>query len=262
MLEACDLSVRFGNSMLAVDRASLQVCSGQVLALCGPNGAGKSTLLSVLAGDLQPNQGAALLDGRPVSSWRPADLARRRAVLEQQPGLSGNFTVAQLAALSVGIEASPERMMTIISEALADVGLSGRADYQVNRLSGGQRHRAHLARVLSQLASASDTDGQYLLLDEPTSGLDLVHQLAVMSVARRVAARGVGVLVVLHDLNLAAAFCDRIGLMKEGRMVAMGPPDTVLTNSLLSGVYSTEVRVIPRDDGFLNVQPVYPAHVR
>ena len=257
MLEAMDLTVRFGASTLAVNNVSIAVKPGKVLTLCGPNGAGKSTLLAVLAGDLKPTSGEALLDNQPVRSLGTEVLATRRAVLEQSPSLSAAFSVRQLAGLSIGIEVSPRDTDAIIADVVSDVGLSPRINDRVDLLSGGQRHRAHLARVLGQLAAAGERNGQYLLLDEPTASLDLVHQIAVMKVARRAASRGVGVLVILHDLNLAAAFSDEVVLLAAGRLVDSGPPAAVFTSEQLSEIYEASIDVVSDPSSALRIFPVF-----
>lgn len=257
MLEAHKLTVKFSTNTIAVRNATFAIRPGEVVTLCGPNGAGKSTLLSALAGDQLATVGHTFIDGQRLSSLKPSDLARKRAVLEQSPGLTAAFTVSQLAGLSVGIDVSPTDTCQIIDQALKDVGLLGDAQKYVALLSGGQRHRAHLARVLSQLAAAGEQSGKYLLMDEPTSSLDLAHQISVMKVARRVAARGVGVLIVLHDLNLAAAFSDRVALMHRGELLLEGPPIDVFTEDLLSDVYETALKVEVFSSKSIQVTPVY-----
>ncbi|PZQ51701.1 MAG: iron ABC transporter [Rhodovulum sulfidophilum] len=239
--------------------ASLEARPGAVLALCGPNGSGKTTLLSALAGDLAPWQGRVTLGGSDLSALRPAALARGRAVLEQSPSLSADFDVATLAALGIPREVPPGAAREIVAAALAAVDLAERAGVSVARLSGGQRHRAHLARALAQLAAGRGLGaGHALLLDEPTASLDVAHQIGVMRAARGAAREGAAVVVVLHDLNLAAAFADRIALMAEGRIVTEGAPAEVLTEAGLSALYGTPLRV-DRAGGVLRVTPDFAA---
>ncbi len=257
MLEAQNLTIQFGRNVIAVKDADLQIKGGEVVTICGPNGAGKSTLLAALAGDITPSQGEACLDGAPLGSFGPAELARKRAVLEQSPSLTAAFSVDQLAGLSIGIEIPPQETEQIIRRSLMDVGLSERAADSVQLLSGGQRHRAHLARILGQLAAAGEQQGTYLLMDEPTASLDLVHQISVMKVARRAASRGVGVLVVLHDLNLAAAFSDRIVLMRQGQVIADGSPSETLTAERLTDIYEAEILVDHSPPNPLRITPVF-----
>jgi iron complex transport system ATP-binding protein len=255
MLEAQGIWHGFGSTEVLRD-VSVKVRPGEMVALCGPNGAGKSTLLAVMAGDYAPQQGLVHIDGQSVTGLPPDVLARRRAVLEQTPTLSAAFTVRELLALGIPRDVPPERANLLISETLSDVSLLDRADDNCLILSGGQRHRAHLARVLVQLA-ASDRACGYLMLDEPTASLDIAHQIATMRIARRAARLGEGVLVVLHDLNLAAAFADRVVLMHQGRVVADGTGTDVFTAARLSAIYETEIVVEEAMDGRPRIVPVY-----
>ncbi|QDL91893.1 ATP-binding cassette domain-containing protein [Paroceanicella profunda] len=239
---------------------TLAVHPGELLALCGPNGAGKSSLLSLLAGDRRPDTGAARLSGAPVTSLSPARLARARAVLEQAPASALPFTVEALAGLGIPREIAPAEARRLVSGVLADTRLEARARVPLSRLSGGQQLRAHLARTLAQLrAGRLLGGGHWLLLDEPTASLDIAQQIVTMRLAAAEARAGAGVVAVLHDLNLAAAFADRIGLMEAGRLVALGPPRTVCTPSRLGQLYATEVRVETGPDGTLRILPSYGA---
>lgn len=156
----------------------------------------------MLVGEQRPGGGAALIDGQPLATLSPAMLAERRAVLEQSPTLSGGFTVAELVRLGAeAVPRSPAEPGTLVARALAATGTTGHADRPTDRLSGGERSRAHLARVLAQLwAGQAAGHRGWLLLDEPTASLDLAHQVAVMRTARAAADAGAGVLCVLHDL--------------------------------------------------------------
>ncbi len=255
MLEARDATLRRGGR-LALAGVSLALAPGELVAVCGPNGAGKSSLLGVLAGDLRPDAGTATLFGRPLAAHGAAALAVRRAVLEQDPALAAPFTVAGLVALGAGIAPPHADADAIAAQAMAAAGVSALADRRADRLSGGERARAHLARVLAQLAAGrAQGGGHCLMLDEPTASLDLAHQVAVMEAARRAAAEGAGVLAVLHDLTLAAAFADRVALMAEGRVVADGPPAAVFDAARLSRVYGAAVAVDRRADGALRIAP-------
>ncbi|WP_118133931.1 ATP-binding cassette domain-containing protein [Oceanicella sp. SM1341] len=239
---------------------SFDVRPGELLALCGPNGAGKSSLLSVLAGDRAPERGAARLNGAEITSLPAATLARARAVLEQSPATALPFTAEALAGLAIPRAIPPAEARAIAATALADVGLADRARVPLSRLSGGQQLRAHLARTLAQLRAGRQLGGgHWLLLDEPTASLDIAQQIATMRIAAAEARAGAGVVAVLHDLNLAAAFADRIGLMEAGRLVALGPPRAVCTPSRLGRLYATEVSVETGPDGALRILPHYGA---
>lgn len=256
MLEAQDLRLTYG-AHIAVDGLTAALAPGEVLALCGPNGAGKSTLLAALAGDLKPTAGRLRLDGEDLGRLSPAALAERRAVLEQAPSLSAAFTVRDLVGLAVPPSLPPAAAEAVVRMALSSLGLSGLASRRVAALSGGQQHRAHFARALAQLSAGQRLGGgRYLLLDEPTASLDMGYQVEAMQAACRAAAQGAGVCVVLHDLNLAAAYADRILLMAAGRLVAVGAPADVLTADRLSRLYGTTIAV-SQIDGRPHVRPVY-----
>jgi len=245
MLEARDITVTIDGSAL-LRRVSLAAPDGRVLVLIGPNGAGKSTLLRVLCGELLPSQGEVLLDGRPLRSYRAAELARRRAVVPQSSQLSFPFTaleVAMLGATVPGFEVSTASAARSALEALDAVGLSPLANRLYVHLSGGERQRVHIARALCQLAAPTvrGSGARCLLLDEPTANLDLAHQTLVLEAARRQAQQGVGVVAVMHDLNLAAALADEVALLVRGEVVARGPAGEVLRHELLSAAYGCEV---------------------
>ena len=257
MLAASDLHLALGGRP-ALSGAGLALRPGEVTALLGPNGAGKSTCLACLSGALRPESGRVEMDGADPAALSPAALARARAVLEQSPAEGLPFTVAALAALAVPVEVPPAEARALVRRALAAAGLSGFEDRPVRALSGGERRRAHLARALAQLlAGRSLGAGRWLLLDEPTAGLDLAHQAAILRAARAAAAEGAGVLAVLHDLALAAAFADRVAIMAEGRVVADGPPAEALAPDRLAAVYGLPVEVRRRADGALAVAPLY-----
>ncbi len=204
---------------------SLAVAGGEIVALVGPNGAGKSTLLRVLAGDAAPTAGRVLIDGRSIGSYRPRELARRRAVLPQQTVLPFAFTVREVVEMG-RFARRGEDDLAAIGRALVAAEASHLADQVFSTLSLGEQARVSLARVLAQ-------EAPILLLDEPTAALDLRHQGIVMALARRMAHDGGMSVVVLHDLNLAATWADRIVLIADGAVIADGAPIEVLTGELL-----------------------------
>jgi iron complex transport system ATP-binding protein len=238
-----------------LDRVDLQVGPGELVALIGPNGAGKSTALSVLAGDLPPTAGTALIDGVEAHRLRPIELGRRRAVLLQQKGVSFSYPVREVVAMGRTPWArTPEasRDDERIADALARTGVEHLVDRDVTTLSGGELARVSLARVLAQ-------DCPIVLLDEPTDALDLGHREQVLSLAAELARGGGAVLAVLHDLDLAAAYADRVVLLHDGRVVAEGRPEEVLTASRIGDVYDHPVEVVPHpSSGVPLVLPVRP----
>lgn len=220
--------------------ADLALHAGEVHALVGPNGAGKSTLFGVLAGDIVPGAGQVTLDGRDLREIPARELARLRAVLLQQNEVAFAFTVDEVVrmgrapwARTPGEEADDD----IVARALAATDLAELAGRSVRSLSGGERARVALARVLAQ-----DTD--ILLLDEPTAALDLRHQEDVLRIARRRAAEGAAVALVVHDLNAALAYSDRATLLSRGEIVASGDPAEVLTAERIEEVYGQAVDIL------------------
>ena len=259
MINGLNLSLSFGNKKVLND-ASISILPGEVLVVCGPNGAGKSTLLSALAGDHKSLRNSVVYEGVRLNEMSSQTLAEKRAVLEQSPSLSANFTVREVIGLSIPLGLSPSRTDVLVKSIIADLALNDLQDQAVNTLSGGQRHRTHLGRVLAQLKANKELgkDG-FLFLDEPTASLDLAYQIYVMKTARLVAEEGTGVMVVLHDLNLAAAYADRIALMKNGRIECVGSVKKVLTSQRLTNIYETAVSVAHHSNGQLSILPEYIA---
>ncbi|MBT0992721.1 heme ABC transporter ATP-binding protein [Cellulomonas sp. DKR-3] len=224
-----------------VDGVDVAVAAGQVHALVGPNGAGKSTLLAVLAGDRTPDAGEVRLAGEPLPA--AAELARRRAVLLQEHTLTFPFTAEQVVAMGRapwrGTPAADQDEV-VVDAALRATDVGHLAVRTFPTLSGGEKARTAFARVLAQGTGV-------LLLDEPTAALDIAHQEQVLGIARRCAGLGMAVVVVLHDLSLAAAYADRVTVLERGGVAATGTPDEVLTPELLTRVYAHPIDVIRRE---------------
>ncbi|MDZ4327186.1 MAG: heme ABC transporter ATP-binding protein [Pseudomonas sp.] len=241
MLRTQDLQILRGRKIVLTD-ITLELNPGEVLGVLGPNGAGKSTLLGALCGELPANQGCVWLDERELRDWTGAQRAQRLAVLPQVSTLDFAFRVEEVVGMGrLPHQSGRVRDDEIVAAALqaADAGhLSGRSYLA---LSGGERQRVHLARVLAQLWPGEA--GQTLLLDEPTSMLDPLHQHTTLQAVREFADRGAAVLVILHDLNLAARYCDRLLLLEGGRPVALDTPEQVLRPEPLKAVFGLEVLV-------------------
>jgi iron complex transport system ATP-binding protein len=221
----------------------LAVEHGEVLALVGPNGAGKSTLLSVMSGDLAPTVGSVELGGRHLGTFRHIELARERAVLTQENQLSFPFSVGQVVYMGRSPWTRTPKFDeddVAVAEAMIAMDVDQLAPRRYTSLSGGEKARVSLARVLAQRTAI-------VLLDEPTAALDLRHQEDVMRSVRALASTGTAVLVVVHDLSLAAAYADRIAIVAKGTLVASGPPLEVLTAERVSEVYGLEVEVTIHD---------------
>jgi iron complex transport system ATP-binding protein len=235
-VDATAITVRAGHAVL-LDGVSCSAEPGEAIAIAGPNGAGKSTLLRVLSGDRRPEHGEVRLKGRPLAQFSARSLAHHRAVLSQTTVIAFPFTVAEVVAMGIP-DGNPRERGAAVDAALDEVGLTGFRDRIITTLSGGEQHRAHLARVLVQLASGEREHGPgLLLLDEPTASLDLHHQIDFVALARERAAQGTTVVAVLHDLNLAATFADRILMLHRGKVAADGAPQITITERLLADVF-------------------------
>ncbi len=211
---------------------SAEFKSGEVVAIMGSNGAGKSTLLKVLAGVSRNFSGATQINGRSIRYYSPEELARVRGVLSQQIALEFPMKVIEVVLLGrfpYRNVISREGNLKIVRDCLDQVGMSSFSDRSITTLSGGEKQRVHLARVLAQLRDNSD-ECKFLLLDEPLASLDIGQQYKLLKQLRLlVKRRNVGVVIIVHDLNLARLFCDKILLLHKGDMVAQGPPEEVLS---------------------------------
>jgi iron complex transport system ATP-binding protein len=227
-----------------VDGLDLDVVAGTITAVIGPNGCGKSTLLRALGRLLKPTAGHVLLDGRRIDKMPTREVAKILGLLPQAPSAPEGLTVADLVARGRHPHQSWVRQWSrddeaVVAEALEWTDMAELAERPVDELSGGQRQRAWISMALAQ-----GTD--LLLLDEPTTYLDLAHQVDVLELIGRLhTERGRTVVVVLHDLNLAARYAERLVAMKDGVLVASGTPREVLTEQLLADVFELEARVIP-----------------
>ncbi|WP_291794667.1 heme ABC transporter ATP-binding protein [Brevibacterium sp.] len=240
LIRVRDVVVEFGEKRV-LDGIDLDIRAGEVLAIVGPNGAGKSTLLNVITGDAELVSGNVEVDGHAWHAWTGRELAMRRAVLLQQVDVSFPFTALEVTEMGRSPWANlPESQNDeqIVHGALARTETSHLVARSYSSLSGGERARVALARVLSQTAAA-------MLLDEPTAALDIRHQEQVLATARRYAATGSAVVVIIHDLDLAGAYADRVAVLAHGRIAADGPPEEVFSAELLSHVYDYPVHVVP-----------------
>ena len=222
-----------------IKNVSLQVFPGEVLALVGPNGAGKSSLLSIMAGDTPATSGTALLSGSDVTKYRPDQAARLRAVLMQSNQVSFPFTVWEIVEMGRAPwsrTASRGEDNEAIADALGRADVESLTERRFNQLSGGERARVSLARVLAQRTPV-------VLLDEPTAALDLKHQESVMTTVRDIANQGRAVVVVVHDLSVAAGYADRVAMLDSGRLEAIGAPREVIGSERVSRIYGLEVDI-------------------
>lgn len=237
--------VRF--SLAGIDllkSTSLILPAGKVVGLVGHNGSGKSTLLKLLARQLPASGGALRFGGRPIESWSSRAFARKVGYLPQTTPQAPGMLVRELVALGRypwhgALGRFGEHDRAAVAKAMDLTGLASFAGRHVDSLSGGERQRVWLAMLVSQ-------DAQYLLLDEPTAALDLAHQIEILTLVHQLSHEaGVGVVVVLHDVNMAARFCDEIIALHSGRLIARGMPDQVVTPDVLRAIYGLDVGVMP-----------------
>lgn len=244
MLALADVSVRLGPRTV-LDGVSCSLAGGELLGIIGPNGAGKSTLLRVMAGLVRPDTGSVWLDGRALHAWPAMARARRIGYLAQSAPLHWPLDVRTVVALGrlpwrQGWFGVDEAAPAAIDAAMRDAEVEGLRDRLVNELSGGERTRVMIARLLA-------ADPTILLADEPVAALDAYHQLHAMEVLAGRAARGTAVAVVLHDLSLAARFCDRVLVLHHGKVVACSGARDVLQPAVLEPVYGVRMRVIDEE---------------
>jgi iron complex transport system ATP-binding protein len=250
MLESRGLTCHRG-ARRVLDQIDLDLPPGEVLGVLGANGAGKTTLLSTLAGELPARAGTLSWDGRPLSGMNARELARRRAVLPQSPSLGFDLSVGEV--VTMGAYPYPELTvadeLALVARALRLADAESLAMRRYPGLSGGEQQRVQFARALLQVL-ACRLPGQYraLFLDEPIASLDPRHQLQLLRAVRDLSrSDGLAVLVVLHDVNIAARWCDRLLLLSSGRAVAHGTPEDVLTPANLEDVYGLPALVRPGD---------------
>jgi iron complex transport system ATP-binding protein len=234
------------------------VAPGELVALLGPNGSGKTTLLRMAVGLLAAGSGSVEVDGRPVAAWSRREIAQRIAILPQLPTVPDGFRVEELVEMGRAPHARSRFGATIedasaVERALLDADAMDMVGRPVDELSGGERQRVLVAMALAQ-------EPQLLLLDEPTLHLDLAHQVSLLTAIRRLRARrGLTVLAVLHDLNLAAAFAPRIAVLHEGALAADGDPARVLTPELVERVFGVRVAEAHAADGSRHLALRFPA---
>jgi iron complex transport system ATP-binding protein len=227
-----------------LNEIDLAIKPGELVGLIGPNGSGKSTLIKCLSRVLTPQRGRVWLDGRELAVLNAQQIARHIAVVSQAVELPPGFTAFEIVLMGRMPHLDwwrneNARDKNIARVAMGATGTWSLADRLVNQLSGGERQRVVIARALAQ-------EPQILLLDEPTAHLDVKHQIEVMELVRRLnRERGLAVLVVSHDLNLAAQYCSRLVLFKEGRVYKTGSPREVIAPDVLRDVYGVDLLVLP-----------------
>ncbi len=241
-IDITNLTVSY-NTFNAVNSISLQVYKSQLAVIVGPNGCGKSSLLKCIARLIAPTQGTIHVTGSNIWDLKPKDAARLIAMLPQSPTAPEGMTVSNLVEFGRHPYQSLFRQWSDADEeavqaAMKNTGVADLADRPLDKLSGGQRQRAWLAMTLAQQSPV-------ILLDEPTSALDLGHQIEALQLAKSLAENGRTVIIVLHDLMAAVRFADVLIAMKDGKLIAVGPPHEIVSTDLVKQLYGIDADIIP-----------------
>jgi iron complex transport system ATP-binding protein len=226
-----------------VDEVSLELNPGEILAVLGPNGAGKSTFFKLLAGDIKCKHGEIEYNGHDIHKLKSRELAEVRAVMPQHTQVNFPFTVQEVVELGL-ISTKVKNPSVLIDEVLEATNTAHLKSQVFNTLSGGEKQRVQLARVLVQIWETKPFP-RYLLLDEPTSSLDIAQQHAVLKILRTLKTRNIGILVILHELNLAGQYADKIALLKNGVIAKTGCVEDVLEEEILAHVFDHPIHLIP-----------------
>jgi iron complex transport system ATP-binding protein len=243
VLELQAVSLKKGNKYL-LNTLNVRIQPGELTIILGPNGAGKSTLLNCMTGAEPDYHGCIQFEGKALRDWSIGELSKRRAVLSQLSAITFSFSVLEVVQMGIQNDAILEDSRAVCLDALDQMGVISLANTSYPLLSGGERQRVQIARTLVQLATSEDSLTKYLFLDEPTSALDLHHQLALMKKLKRLANNGMAIVCVLHDLQLASQYADKIILLKQGELVGIGDASTQLTELTIESLYHVPNHVI------------------
>lgn len=254
MFIAENISKRIGRKTL-LDRCSLRLEPGTFTAVVGPNGAGKSTLLNILTGEKRGTAGRITLNGKPLKNYKNDELSRLRAILPQHTMVNFPFSVEQVVEIGrYPHQTDGTENARVVQEALHATGLQDFAERLYQTLSGGEQQRVQMARVMAQLHSRDTDTPKYALLDEPTASLDLAQQHGLLDLARQLCQKNIAVLAVLHDLNLALQYADRILFLKKGETIAYGTTAEIVNREIIERTFSHPVRLL-RESGQTIIVP-------
>lgn len=229
-----------------LNNVDFSISPGELVVVLGPNGAGKSSLLKVMSGEYNFYEGELQLNGARYSRLPVGDIARMVGVLPQSSQLVFPFSVSEVVMLGrLPHSSGRARDLEIVKQVIDKVDMTHLMDASYPSLSGGEKQRVQLARVLAQIWERSAFGPRYLLLDEPTSALDVAHQQLTLQLARELAGQGIGVMAILHDLNLAAQYGDRIVMLQQGEIAAQGTVEEVLEPELIRQLFSIDVSIMP-----------------
>ena len=226
---------------------SIEIMPGELLTVLGPNGSGKSTLLKLISGDITPTKGEIFIDSEPLKTISIRRRALKRSVMSQSQQIMYDFSVEDIIRmgwLNDLKNKSNFNFLNILKDISSECEISHLLNRSINNLSGGEQRRVHFARALIQLKNdLNNQDNKYMLLDEPTANLDISYELNLIKILKKEVSNGIGVFLILHDLNLALNFSDKIALLKEGRLVEFGQPMKIFNDKTLSEIYDTPISV-------------------
>lgn len=245
MLQAQDIHFCIRNLPI-IDKASISLSPGELTIILGPNGAGKSTLFKVLAGDIPCKYGKVAYNGAPINGFSAKNLALVRAVMPQHSSLTFPFKALEVVELGL-LACGTSHRADLVEEVMKETHTWGLKDQLYGNLSGGEKQRVQLGRVLTQIWDKKPFP-RYLLLDEPTSSMDIALQHHVLRIIHKIKKRNIGVLAILHDLNLAANYADKVILLKKGRILYQGPVKEVMTAANLEEVYEHPIQVFSESE--------------
>ena len=245
-IECNNLSYSVLNTSI-LSNVSLAINPGEIVSLIGPNGSGKSTLINVLAGDISPTRGIVVYGGLPINTLSLEKRAKTRSVMSQSHEIMFDFSVREIIEMGL-IEYGADPVNVLLTDPVMEVAESCYVAQFLNRkfktLSGGEQRRAHLARSLLQIWKLSEHDDErYLILDEPLSNLDLFHQYKIAELLSNLANKGIGILLVAHDLNIVANISNRVAILQQGSLLHDGKPKEVLTEINLAQVFCLPLKV-------------------
>ena len=240
------VSLKLDNRQILKD-VSLEINEGEIVSVIGPNGAGKSTLLNVFTGDINPDSGEIFYDDKQLKQISIQERAFTRSVMSQMQTLVFNFSVKdviEMGWLQRGNSDFSNNFSMAFENVTKECNVHNLIHRKFNSLSGGEQRRVHFARTLLQLWRPSESnDPRYLLLDEPTANLDLSSEMLLMNILKNRASLNVGILVILHDLNLASHFADKIAIIKDGEIMAFGEPEKIMEDTFLTSIYEVPIKV-------------------
>ena len=235
------------NNNTILDNVSLEIKENEIISVVGPNGAGKSTFINILAGDYEPHNGHVEYDGNTLKNISLQERAFCRSVMSQSQPLIFDYSVKEVIEMGWidrGSLVYVDNLKQIILKIAEECFISNLLSNKFRTLSGGEQRRVHFARTLIQLWRPSGSeDPRYMFLDEPTSNLDLFYELKILDLVKNKSKEGFGCLIILHDLNLAAKYSDRIALFHQGRIIKVGVPEEIMSNKILKEVYKLSFNI-------------------